>query len=250
MIIADKLEVLDEEGNVNTDRNVTYSRLKEGSYFNELVLEGIESIYDSVKLDVVGNRLVLSRELDESKPINAIFIGEQFGVAIGTKVKIQLMFLDEGMFVTVIDGFINLGTDKEPFYYKGNTSATDEAILERGAFTSSVDHNYLLSTLSAVSKDTYKTVETMYELEIKHDTNGVFSYKTLEKYDLSNGKIEEQERLEREREELKKKQELEAKERRRRAIAEQKVKVKEKELKEQAEKNKDVKAMFDNLLKR
>ena len=251
MIIADRLEVIDAEGNTLTgsEGNVVYTREQQDSAYKSLVIQGIDSIYANIKLDVQGDKLVIVKEEDENAPAQSAYIGDRFGVAEGTSVKLQVIFLDGKFFITIMQGFINIGVEDE-FIYESYLTPNDERILasDKKLITEWITVDHLLGTVDAVTKDKYKTVETMFEIEITH--KGAVSYKTLNKFDLSNGRIEEMERQEKEAkeaEERRRKERLEA-QRQRKIEMEQKAELRERQ--EVAVKNIEVKNMFDRLLNR
>jgi hypothetical protein len=244
MIITDKLNVLNDAGDLNPNDEVVFSRTKYGTYYNRLVIRGIENIGDNVKLDVDGRDLVICRETDEDAPAQVVYLGKRFGVVHGASVKLQVIFLDDAMFINILSGFVDIGEDGNPFYYVSYLNNAEEKLLEGNAVlqTNWVTYDNLLSVLNALVKNKYFVVETLYEMEITNK-NGVVSYKTLNKYDLSNGRVEELEREEHLRKEEKERQ------RRERKIKEMELR-KKKQLEERANRNADIRAAFDRMLNR
>lgn len=210
VIISDKLEVLQEDGQVKLDDRFTFSRQTENCHYNKLTGSGVTNIYNNVKLTTGETGLVIEADEDPNAPMRSVYIGDSIGVAYGSTVKLGVVFLDEGLYVDIQKGFINIGTEGNDFIYESYLDENDAELLniDKHFLTSFIKHKELFDSLNAVVKNSHQVMETMYELEIAVDYNGMRSIKTISKQDLSNGNIArlEQEKKEAKEEELRKKE--------------------------------------------
>lgn len=250
MIIADKFEVLNNEGDLNNSL-VKYTRESNNSYYSKLVTEGISSIYDMVELDFnkETKSIVLKPTTDESKASDSIYIGAGFGVVESTTVILDVIFLDDSLFVKINKGFINIGNPDQDFVYESHLSDQDKVILEseKQLITNWVTTSQLKSVLNSLIKDEHEVVETMFTLTLSV-SGGVLSTKVLHKEDLSNGLIEKK-RQEEEQAKIERKRQRELQLEERRLMKQQQVEAEEQEEMEIASKQgNEVKNMFKMLI--
>lgn len=242
MIIANKFEPLDEEGALSGE-DVVFSRQRQDCLYKRLVIRGITSMNDNIKIGTTDRDIIISKEENEEVPLQVSWVGERFGLVKETKVRLQIIFLDSEIFLNIITGFINIGTRGNDFFYESTISNHDEELLDsdKELVTKWIDRKDLISVLGATldckdSEKEYRVMETMYEVELRYGSNEVVSYKIIKTYDLSNGKLDELDRKKAMDKALKEKE-------KRKRIEDNKKRVSH-------AKGKEIQKMFDKLLNR
>ncbi|PHE64263.1 hypothetical protein COF68_05320 [Bacillus toyonensis] len=249
MIITDKLD---------------YVRENKGCHYSKLAIEGLESQEDNVKMEIENDTIRICKEENPDAPIQYMYVGEKIGIAEGTVVKAQVIFLDGAMHVNILSGFLYIetnmfGVKNEKMLYESNLDANDISLLESDVdvfntrwITREELFNLLSVSMKAETKEfkEYKTYETMFEVDFSYKSNGLFSCKPSKQFDLSNGKVEELEKEEEAKKELARKQKEEEK-LQRKLEAEQRKKQREvEELNSNANKNQDIRDFFNRKLNR
>ncbi|MEC2463481.1 hypothetical protein P9X10_01020 [Bacillus cereus] len=246
MILLDRLEFTREEQNC---------------VHNKFEVRGFTDQNANMTMAVEEDTIVIAPNEDENAGKQFMYIGNEFGILKGTVVKLQLLFLDDAMFVNVVSGVIDTKTkmfsetgEDESWLLESYLDKNDEAVLEASEDenypTKWLTKEYLFNLLNASIKNEYFTYETMFELDITFKKNGLFSCVPTNRIDISGGKVEEMKAEEKKQAELRKHQEEERKLARIREHEERKKEAEEKEHKKLALKNQEMKAMFDKLLNR